>query len=90
MPEAAKPWRAAQTPPRHRQQRPLPSLLKCIALILDDACPPDPAMQLCCMIEDDDGSSCRLCWLNYARYVDSGRQLDAYKDERLHEGGLKP
>lgn len=79
--------------PQHRQRRqltPLPDLIKCALLILEDACPPEPHMQLCRMCEDDDGSSCRLCWQNYLYYVANGRELDPYRPDRIHEGGLKP
>lgn len=46
-------------------------------------------MQLCGMMEDDDGGeSCRRCWENYLYWVKNGRDRDPYFTQRLHEGGL--
>lgn len=45
-------------------------------------------MQLCGMIEDDDGESCRACWERYLWYVASGRKIDPYAKDRIYSGGL--
>lgn len=89
-PRKGKPWRIVITPPKHRRRRPLPNLLQCALILLDDGCPPERCMMLCRMQEDDDGETCRRCWSNYLYYVVNGRVLDPYRYDRLHEGGLKP
>lgn len=45
-------------------------------------------MQLCGMMEDDDGESCRRCWENYLYWVSNDRVRDPYSFDRLHEGGM--
>lgn len=72
-------------PARHQHR---PDMLGCALLALEDACPPEEHMQLCRMLEDDDGSSCKDCMRNYIRYVANGRRVDPYRRDRLHEGGL--
>ena len=46
-------------------------------------------MQLCRMIEDDEGGeACRRCWDLYLLYVASGRRRDPYECDRLHDQGM--
>lgn len=89
---AAPLWRPI-TLPRHRRRhrRPqLPDLLGCALLLLEDACPPEEAMHLCAMEEDANEDACARCWRAYLYYVANGRSLDPYRNEREHEGGMKP
>ena len=72
--------------PGERQLK--PCLLSCALLALADGCPPERHMQLCQMMEDDDGGSCSVCWQNYLYYVANGRRYDPYRADRIHEGGL--
>ena len=65
-----------------------PGLLSCALMALADACPPERHMQLCGMMEDDDGCCCSVCWQNYLYYVANGRRYDPYRSDRIHEGGL--
>lgn len=60
----------------------VPSLLTVAIDLLHDRCPRDPAMYLCKLQEDDDGSSCTLCWENYLFYVANGCMRDPYESER--------
>ena len=67
----------------------LPDAIGCAHLILDDGCPPEAGMQLCRMIEDDEGGeACRRCWDLYLLYVASGRRRDPYECDRLHDQGM--
>ena len=86
----APPWRPVQLPPRHRNPVPLPNLLQCALILLNDGCPPEKSMMVCRMQEDGDGCDCSRCWSNYLYYVANGRRSDPYRYDCLHEGGLKP
>lgn len=74
------------TTPSNRQMK--PDMLGCALLILRDECPPEEHMQLCRLVEDDDGSSCSCCMEHYLRYVASGRRADPYRYDRLRWGGM--
>lgn len=56
-----------------------PGLLDCALMILNEHCPPEPDMQLCRRMEDDDGESCRTCWTCYLFYVANGRRQNPYQ-----------
>lgn len=62
-----------------------PSLLGIIQLLIDDSCPPEAGMQLCCQITVDDGESCKRCWRRYAFYVANGRKTPAHRKHRNHQ-----
>ena len=74
------------TEPRREQLK--PNMFGCALLMLEDGCPPEKHMQLCSMQEDDDGSACKECWLNYLYYVVNDRKWDPYRIARIYEGGL--
>lgn len=56
-----------------------PTLLECALLILDDACPPDRGMYLCCHGEDGE-VDCAQCWRHYLWYLEGGRERSPYQD----------
>ena len=62
---------------------PLPSLLTCSMLILDDACPPDRRFYRCSMAcEGELDGTCVACWRAYLYFVASGGHCDAYRADR--------
>ena len=61
------------------QQR--PSLLACALICNADGCPPERAMYLC-QLGEDDTQDCERCWQLYLTYVANGRCRDPYAQDR--------
>ena len=49
-------------------------LLRAALLLIEDACPPDPAAYLCSQEEADDGTACARCWRRYLFALANGQR----------------
>lgn len=63
---------------------PLPGLLSCALMAINDECPAEQSMYLC-RLEDTDECDCRRCWQTYLFYVANGRRSDPYASARRNE-----